>query len=48
MLKCVECGTAIDLSNHEEGTVIDCPECYTELELVENRLIGLHLGPSEE
>jgi len=48
MLKCVECGTRIDIANPEQGTIVDCPECYTELELVENRLIGLQLGPSEE
>ena len=50
MLKCVECGTAIDLVNPEpeQGTIINCPGCYIELELVENRLIGLYLGPSEE
>ena len=48
MLKCVECGTKINLENHENGEIVDCPTCNIELELVNNRLIGLQLGPSEE
>ena len=48
MLKCVECGTKIILENHENGTIVDCPTCNIELELVNNQLVGLQLGPSEE
>ena len=48
MLKCVECGSKINLVNPEQGTIVDCPECGIELEIVENNLIGLQLGPSEE
>jgi len=45
MLRCVECGSEI---NSEQGTIVDCPECGIELEIVGNTLIGLQLGPSEE
>ncbi|MCK4415768.1 MAG: hypothetical protein KAU84_01315 [Thermoplasmatales archaeon] len=45
MLRCVECGSEI---NPEQGTIVDCPECGIELEIVGNTLIGLQLGPSEE
>jgi len=45
MFRCVECGTKI---KPEQGTIIDCPECGIELQIIENQLIGLQLGPSEE
>jgi len=44
---CVECGTKIDITDLE-GKVIECSACGIELELIEGRLIGLQLGPSEE
>ena len=47
MVKCVECGTEID-SIEELGNIIECHVCGIELEVAENRLIGLQLGPSEE
>lgn len=47
MMKCVECGTEID-SNQELGEIIECHVCGIELEIAENHLIGLQLGPSEE
>ncbi len=48
MFMCVECGTRIDIDKSLNPTVVDCPACGTELELFEDSLIGLHLGPSEE
>jgi hypothetical protein len=47
MLQCVECGSRI---NDEDinGERIECDACGIELEMVENTLIGLQLGPSEE
>ena len=48
MYMCVECGTIIDLDDSINQIIVDCPACGTELELFENNLIGLHLGPSEE
>jgi len=47
MHHCVECGTLIQLNN-EQGKRIECHTCGIELELVENKLVGLQLGPSEE
>jgi len=48
MFICVECGTRIDVDNPSTSIVVDCPTCGTELEILEDNLIGLHLGPSEE
>ena len=45
MVRCVECGTNID---PKQRTIIDCPACGIELEITENNVIGLQLGPSEE
>ncbi len=47
MLKCVECGSIITPINSERS-IFECPECGIDLELFENNLIGLQLGPSEE
>jgi hypothetical protein len=47
MLKCVECGTRIDI-DAINGERVECCGCGIELELVGGSLIGLQLGPSEE
>jgi hypothetical protein len=47
MFQCVECGSKI-LTNNIQSVRIECECCGIELELVENTLIGLQLGPSEE
>lgn len=47
MLKCVECGSIITPINSER-LIFECPECGIDLEIFENNLIGLQLGPSEE
>lgn len=41
MTECIECGTSIDLANRQPGEIIDCPDCGTQLEVVENNLIML-------
>jgi hypothetical protein len=48
MFICVECGSNIDIDNYLNLIVVDCPLCGTELEIFENNIVGLHLGPSEE
>ncbi len=48
MFECAECSTRIDLQNPEQGAVVDCPGCGTEMEVTGDHLVGLHLGPSEE
>ena len=48
MLECVECNTKLDILNLEQGAIIDCPGCGTEMEFLGDILLGLHLGPSEE
>ena len=47
MLKCVECGTIIQIDKLE-GERIECDCCGIELEISGDTLIGLQLGPSEE
>jgi len=47
MLKCVECGTIIEI-DAIDGERIECGGCGIELEIVGNSLVGLQLGPPEE
>ena len=47
MHQCTECGTLIHLTYEQDGRVV-CHACGIELELVDNFLVGLQLGPSEE
>jgi lysine biosynthesis protein LysW len=47
MLQCVECGSRINTENMD-GERIECDACGIELEIVDNILIGLQLGPPEE
>lgn len=47
MLQCVECGNKIHI-NELKAERIECDGCGIELEIVDNTLIGLQLGPSEE
>ena len=46
MIQCVECGTLLHRSKN--GERIECHVCGIELEIVNNRIVGLQLGPSEE
>lgn len=48
MLICKECGSRIDIDYPIEGIVIECHRCGIELELINNNLRNLQLGPSEE
>jgi len=48
MFECDECGTRIHLIKTEQGTIVDCPGCGIDLELVGSKLVGLQLGLSEE
>jgi len=48
MLMCNECGSKIELNNLEENNIIECQECGIELELIDNCLRNLQLGPNEE
>jgi len=48
MLRCAECGTLIEADPSTNGEIIECFECGIELELVDERLLALQLGPSEE
>ena len=48
MFECVECSTKLNILNLEQGEIIDCPGCGTEMEFSGGILLGLHLGPSEE
>ena len=46
--ECSECGKIINLQNWQQNERIECPDCGIELEFVDNTLIILQLGPSEE
>ena len=48
MLECIECKTKLHLSDSEHNSIINCPGCGIELEMIEGNLISLQLGPSEE
>ena len=47
MYQCVECGTSIN-TKIQQGERIECRVCGIELELIDNRVVGLQIGPSEE
>ena len=47
MHQCVECGTLLH-TIIEQGERIECHTCGIELEIVDNQIVGLQLGPSEE
>lgn len=46
--ECIECGKAIDLADAEEGELITCPECGTEMEVVSLNPPSLEPAPPEE
>ena len=49
MAICIECEGNIDIpEDTEEGEIIECPECGTELEVVGIDPVELALAPEEE
>ena len=50
MAHCPECEAAIDVEDDdfEEGQTIDCPECGTELEVVNTNPLQLDLVAEED
>ena len=46
--ECIECGKNIDLSDAEEGELITCPECGTEMEVISLNPPSLEPAPPEE
>ena len=49
MAVCPECRTAIDIEDDvEEGQTIDCPECGTELQVVNTDPVELEEAASDE
>ena len=50
MAHCPECEAAIDIEEDdvEEGQTIDCPECGTELEVVNTNPLQLDLVAEED
>ncbi|MBA7709744.1 hypothetical protein ES703_118667 [subsurface metagenome] len=48
MARCTECGTEIIIEKLNQGVRVECPDCGIDLEVTDNDLIGLQLGPSEE
>jgi len=48
MARCTECGTEITIENLNQGARVECPGCSIDLEVIDNGLVGLQLGPSEE
>jgi len=47
-VECIECGKSIDVSEAEEGELITCPECGTEMEVVSLNPPTLEAAPPEE
>ena len=48
MFRCNECGTQINITNKEQGSIVECDLCGIELEIGEESLLSRQLGPSEE
>jgi len=47
-VECLECGFELTLEDIEEGELIVCPECGTEMEVVSIDPISLEPAPVEE
>lgn len=50
MVKCPDCGAAMDLDEDEveEGEILSCPECESELEVVQTHPVKLNSLSEEE
>jgi alpha-aminoadipate carrier protein LysW len=46
--ECIECGKHIDLADAEQGELVTCPECGTEMEVVSLAPPALEPAPPEE
>ena len=44
---CPECAAEVDVSNVEQGEIVQCPECGAELEVLSVNPITLGLAPEE-
>lgn len=44
---CPECAAEVDVSNVEQGEVVQCPDCGAELEVLSVDPITLGLAPEE-
>lgn len=47
-IECIECGFKIDLSDAEEGELIVCSECGTEMEVTSLDPPKVDAAPAEE
>jgi alpha-aminoadipate carrier protein LysW len=48
MGECPECGAQITLAKPIRGEIVVCPDCGTELEVVNENPLKLDLAPQEE
>jgi hypothetical protein len=48
MYRCVDCGNKVNEFDFQQHETVECPECGIELQMIENKIIGLHIGLSEE
>ncbi len=44
---CPECAAEIELSNVEQGEIVQCPDCGSELEVLSTSPVTLGLAPEE-
>lgn len=48
MAECPECGLTLEFEGVEEGEIVACPECTTELEIVSTNPLAVQPAPQEE
>jgi alpha-aminoadipate carrier protein LysW len=48
MSECPECGAAVHAKNVEEGEILNCQDCGTELEVASINPLKLNKAPQEE
>ena len=48
MHRCVDCGTKINEIEFQKYETFECPECGIELQILDDKIIGLQIGLSEE
>ena len=48
MAECPECGLPLEFEDVEEGEIVTCPECTTDLEIVGTSPLTVQPAPKEE
>lgn len=48
MYRCVDCGSKINEIEFQKYVTLECPECGMELQMIDDKIMGLQIGLSGE